>query len=133
MSVKKRKGLLLYDGVWYSRIFEDGRFAVPQSLLPDGVTPKFYRAFVPFDDKRGEIRFERIKNLPLKENMKNNKKIYNNRFVIPQKIREIYGLTNGIFLKIEPYYTGMDDGFSVVYDEKMSDSVRKTIEKIYYS
>ena len=81
MSVKKRKGLLLYDGVWYSRIFEDGRFAVPQSLLPDGVTPKFYRAFVPFDDKRGEIRFERIKNLPLKENMKNNKKIYNNRFV----------------------------------------------------
>ena len=54
MSVKKRKGLLLYDGVWYSRIFEDGRFAVPQSLLPEGVTPKFYRAFVPFDDKRGE-------------------------------------------------------------------------------
>ena len=66
-------------------------------------------------------------------NMKNNKKMYNNRFVIPQKIREIYGLTNGIFLKIEPYYTGMDDGFSVVYDEKMSDIVRKTIEKIYYS
>ena len=90
MSVKKRKGLLLYDGVWYSRIFEDGRFAVPQSLLPDGVTPKFYRAFVPFDDKRGEVRFERIKNLPAKENMKNNKKMYNNRFVIPQKIREIY-------------------------------------------
>ena len=65
--------------------------------------------------------------------MNYNKKIYNNRFVIPQKIREIYGLTNGIFLKIEPYYTGMDDGFSVVYDEKMSDIVRKTIEKIYYS